>query len=165
MDEKGKKIRDARGRWPKGVSGNAKGRPEKVARVDHGDLQTFKNTLIEVNTPDGPVMMTREAAILHRLYQAAMKGNVHALIHMSRRFDRHYESKAVIAAEATRIIAEIKQAKRKPTDYELAVLEGARMHLGEIPWPEVEPPKISLRKTRRRKPKGRSGESDAGSES
>ena len=165
MDETAKKTRDALGRWLTGVSGNPKGRPEKFARVDHGDLQTFKNSLIEVNTPDGPVMMTREAAVLHRLYQSAMKGNVHAQIFLSRRFEKHHESKAVIAAEVARIIADIKQTKRKPSDYELALLEGAEMHLGEIPWPEEEPPKISLRKSRRRKPKAPGGKGDAGSES
>jgi len=165
MDETAKKTRDALGRWLKGVSGNPKGRPEKFARVDHGDLQTFKNSLIEVNTPDGPVMMTREAAVLHRLYQSAMKGNVHAQIFLSRRFEKHHEGKAVIAAEALRLWDEIKRANRKPTEDEMALFHGVRMHLGEIPWPEEEAPKISLRKSRRRKPQPPVGKRDAGSDS
>lgn len=156
--------RDRQGRWVKGVSGNRKGRPPKLARLDHGDLQTFKNTAIEVNTPDGSVLMTREAAILHRLYQAAMKGNVHAQIFLSRRFEKHYEHKATIAAELYRLIRDVTEGKRELTDYESALIEGALRHLGARPWPEEEPPKVSLRRTRRRKPKRRSGESDAGSE-
>lgn len=160
-----KKTRDRLGRWVKGVSGNTRGRPSKFARIDHGDFQSFKNSLIEVNTPDGTVMMTREAAVLHRLYQSAMKGNVHAQIHLSRRFDRYYEGKGVIAAEVQRIISEIKQTGRRPTEYEKALIEGARRHLGEIPWPEEEAPKMPLRRTRHRKPKRKGGGSNPGADS
>jgi hypothetical protein len=156
------KSRDRQGRWVKGVSGNRKGRPPKLARLDHGDLQTFKNTAMEVNTPDGLVLMTREAAVLHRLYQAAMKGNVHAQIFLSRRFEKHAESKAAVAAELHRIISKIKEGKRAPTDYEMALIEAALMHLGARPWPEEEPPKVRLSRTRRRTPQRRGSDSDAG---
>ena len=78
MSEKPK--RDARGRWLPESTGNRNGRPRKLSRIDTGDTMRFKNELLEVPTPEGPWMMTREAAVQHRLYEAAMKGNVQALI-------------------------------------------------------------------------------------
>src|SRR5262245_40283352 len=92
-----KKIqRDSHGRWLKGVSGNPNGRHQKYAKIDSDDLQRFKNTVLEVNTPDGRKVMTREAAIQHRLYQSAMQGNVYAQIYLARRFEKHAEQMSEI---------------------------------------------------------------------
>jgi hypothetical protein len=120
-----KRTRDPLGRWLKKVSGNPKGRPPDMARVDHGDLLTFKNEVRLVNTRDGKILMTREAAVLHRLYEAAMKGNVHAQIFLTRRFEKYYRDTAGIAVELRRIVSDIRKQKRPPTDYEAALLEGA----------------------------------------
>jgi len=147
-----KRTRDQNGRWLKGVSGNPKGRPVEYARIDHGDLQEFKNTIIEVNTPDGSIVMTREAAVLHRLYQSAMKGNVHAQIFLSRRFEKHHETKALIAAKLSSLIEELEETGRAPTEREAALIEAARGSLGYIPRPDPQETKIPMREIRRRKP-------------
>jgi len=165
MDETAKKTRDVLGRWVKGVSGNTKGRPPKVARVESADLLTFINTLIEVNTPDGPVLMNREAALLYRLYQSAMKGNVHAQIFLARRFDRHHEGKAVILTELNRIIETIHAEKRRPSDWEATLFELARQHMNAGPVTDDQKPKVPLRKTRRGKRFPPVGKRDAGAES
>src|SRR5574338_872349 len=121
-----KPKRDLHGRWVKGVSGNPNGRPHKYARVDTGDLDKFFGTTIEVKNPDGRMtIMTREAAILHRLYQSAMKGNVHAQIFLSRRFDKHYMDKAGVFLEFHLMMNKIRERDRKPTELEWAFIEGA----------------------------------------
>lgn len=71
-------TRDARGRWLKGHCPNPKGRPRKVPRKrgDLADLQRFGNTLVEVRTQDGMELMTRRAALLHKMFEDAMRGKV-----------------------------------------------------------------------------------------
>lgn len=114
MPEDKKRVRDLQGRWVKGVSGNPKGRPNRLARVDAGNLEYFINTVREVNTPEGRVMMTREAAIQHRIYQSAMQGNVHAQIFMARRFEKYYERKAEIAAKLQDLFFHLKETGPLP---------------------------------------------------
>jgi hypothetical protein len=148
-----KKTRDHLGRWL--VCGNPKGRPPDTARIDHGDLLTFKNESTVVNTPDGKVLMTREAAILHRLYQSAMKGNVHAQIFLTRRFEKYYRDKDGVAVELRRMMSEIKKEKRLPTDYEWALIEGAMNDLDPIRRLKDGPQTVPVSQFRRgkRKPK------------
>lgn len=162
MDKTEKKTRDRLGRWVKGVTGNAKGRPLKFARLDAGDLLTFKNTAIEVTTPDGSVLMTREAAIQHRMYQSAMKGNVHAQIFLARRFERFKESNARILDGVNRIISDLRKHNRPLTDHELTLIEMARAVMTALPLTDEDVPKVPLGRKRHGKPK-RKGNGDGGS--
>ena len=79
-------------------------------------------------------------------------------------YDKYHETKASIAATLSRIISEMTEANRGPTDDEAAWIEAARMSLGDIPRPGEEMPKMRLSQTRRRKPKRRGDESDAASD-
>ncbi|MGE4061548.1 MAG: DUF5681 domain-containing protein [Sphingomonadales bacterium] len=121
MDKKGQ--RDRRGRWVKGVSGNPKGRPLLLARIEHGDIELFKNETTRVNTPSGVVMMTREGAVLHRMYQAAMNGNVQAMVHLSRKFEKYRETMDSIMFSATNILEHYKTLKRPLTEAEERTFE------------------------------------------
>src|SRR3546814_4394557 len=116
--------------WSSDVcSSDLNGRPHKYARIDTGNVQRFMNTTIEVTTPDGRVtMMTREGAILHRLYQSAMKGNVHAQIFLARRFEKHTESRMALALELKRIVSNLRESNRAPTEYEAMLLERSEEH-------------------------------------
>jgi hypothetical protein len=154
MGRKKKPLRDGQGRWVKGVSGNPKGRPDKFAKVDFGDLEYFKNTVREVNTPDGKVMMTREAAVQHRLYQSAMQGNVHAQIFLARRFQRHHQDQGEILDKYLRLLAELRD--REPTSFEERWMDAAKVFLRIVPRPS-ETPKPRRRPRSRRPMKGTDG--------
>ena len=78
--EVGDNGRDARGRWKKGHCPNPKGRPKKERFKDYNpsDTRHFFNTQIEVMTAEGPQRMDRRAALLHKVFEKAMKGGVTA---------------------------------------------------------------------------------------
>jgi hypothetical protein len=71
-------TRDARGRWLKGHCPNSKGRPRKKAdpRYDPGNIWYFGNTLIDITAGGQKETMDRRAALLHKMYESAMKGKV-----------------------------------------------------------------------------------------
>jgi hypothetical protein len=152
------KTRDHGGRWIKGVSGNNKGRPSKFARIDHGDIQIFKNALMEVKTAEGRIMMTREGAVLHRLWQSAMNGSVHAQIHLNRRFDKYQESQAKILAGTQQMILDARNENRPLNQWELGYIKMAKAHFERIPGVEdgLRPPK-KLRSRRRNKKSAQQG--------
>ena len=87
MAEDQKSSRDRHGRWVKGVTRQPQRAPKQIREHRLRRTRRFMNTVLEVTTPEGRTMMTREAAIQHRLYQSAMQGNVHAQIYLSRRFE------------------------------------------------------------------------------
>ncbi len=157
MAEDKKASRDNHGRWVKGASGNPKGRPHKYANIDHGDFLRFKNTVLEVNTPDGRRVMTREAAIQHRLYQSAMQGNVYAQIFLARRFDKYADEMSKIVAKFHDLVHLLKEEKRGPTEAEANILNAAQFAMGDRPRP-----KDTFERTGkpRRKPKRKDGGSD-----
>ena len=152
MPEDAKRVRDLQGRWVKGVSGNQNGRPHKYAKVDFGDLLLFKNTVREVSTPEGKVMMTREAAVQHRLYQSAMQGNVYAQVFLARRFESYEKSRiqgqADILAKVLRLLNEVQETGREFTRGEERWLELARIYLGLQPRPGEIHPKPRRRRSR-----------------
>ncbi len=86
-------TRDARGRWQKGHCPNPKGRPRKSAQSDYdpGDLRDFGNTLIEVNVSGQRTLMDRRAALLHKMYERAMKGSVTNQRFLHQEFGRNDE--------------------------------------------------------------------------
>ncbi len=77
-DHDDRPVRDANGRWVKGHCPNPKGRPRKTVRSDFdlGDLEHFGNTLIDVMAGGEKTTMVRSAALLHKMYESAMKGKV-----------------------------------------------------------------------------------------
>jgi hypothetical protein len=95
--------RDARGRWVKGYCPNPSGRPRKYANVDIGDTMLFKNKILEVATPEGQRIMTREGAILHRLFQSALQGDVRAQMYLDRKFEQARLSRGALANEINRV--------------------------------------------------------------
>ncbi len=157
MAKRNKVSRDSHGRGVKGTSGNPKGRPHKYAKVDHGDLERFMNTVREVNTPDGRIMMTREAAIQYRLYQSAMQGNVHAQIFLARRFEKRAEKSGEVLAKFTNLVARLRAEKREPTWEESVWLRSAQVFMHAVPSEE----EMNYWKRRlHRKPKRKDGGSD-----
>jgi hypothetical protein len=154
MPDDNKRERDLQGRWVKGVSGNPKGRPPKFLRIDAGDLETFMNTIREVSTPDGEVMMTREAAIQHRLYQSAMQGNVHAQIFLARRFEKYYERKAHISNGLQDLFFNLKETGRHPTEQEQLWMYAARVFLRDLPREDGPPPMFRKPGRRRKRKRG-----------
>ena len=159
MAEDKKSSRDSHGRWVKGVSGNPKGRPKP--EIDSGDLLKFKNFAREVKTPDGRFMMTREAAIQHRLYQSAMQGNVHAQIFLARRFEKYHETQHNITVGIKNLYARIKEEKREPTWAESIMLQWAMKAMHAEPKPgEIEEAMKDWRQRLRRKPKHEDGGGD-----
>jgi hypothetical protein len=99
----------------------------------------FKNELLEVPTPDGPRMMTREAAVQHQIFQAAMKGNVQAQIFLSRKFEKLAERRAEIEWGLRKLVEKL-EGENAPalTDEQSTFIEAATRYLdGEISIDEV----------------------------
>ena len=96
-DHSDRPDRDAGGRWLKGHCPNPKGRPRKWAQSDYnpGDLRDFGNTLIEVNVSGQRTLMDRRAALLHKMYEIAMKGNVSMQRFLYQEFGRNDERLAL----------------------------------------------------------------------
>ena len=99
----------------------------------------FKNELLDVPTPEGPRMMTREAAVQHRMYEAAMKGNVQAQIFLSRKFEQLAQRRAEIEWGLRKLVEKLED-KNAPalTDEQSTFIEAAMRYLdGEISIDEV----------------------------
>ena len=92
-DARAKPTRDNRGRWLKGHCPNPKGRPRKRPKeyLDLADIRTFGNTLIEVRTNDGVELMDRRAALLHKMFEDAMRGKVSMQRMLYAEFERNDE--------------------------------------------------------------------------
>lgn len=88
-----KPARDARGRFL--GCGNLSGRPIKVnlTGVDASPY-VFANSNLELNLNGENVTMTRQEALLNRLYQQAMKGDTRAIIYLDKKFDAANETVA-----------------------------------------------------------------------
>lgn len=146
--------RDARGRWVKGFTGNRNGRPRKYSKLDVGDTLLFKDHILEVPTQDGERVMTREGAILHRLFQSALKGDVRAQIYLDRKFEKAGEERAALELQLDRLRAQMADNPEfEPTIWQLQVMKkvaeavaapGERRLRGEPP--------LASRRKRRRKP-------------
>jgi hypothetical protein len=130
--------RTPRGHWRKGVSGNPKGRPTKLSKVDFGDWLRFKNTILDVDTPHGRKTLTREAAIQERLYASAMKGNVHAQIFLMKKFEADRETRADLEAKFKNLREEIKRQTTPTTAEQMALLAEAAEVLGYVERPDMK---------------------------
>ena len=90
-DGQAEPTRDARGRWRKGYCPNPKGRPRKKPKpyLDQSDLRWFGRTSIEVRTKDGVEVMDRRAALLHKMFEDAMRGKVSMQRFLYAEFERN----------------------------------------------------------------------------
>jgi hypothetical protein len=138
-------TRDAHGRYLKGTTGNPKGRPTKLSKVDFGDFLRFKNSILEIDTAAGKKILTREAAIQERLYASAMKGNVQAQIFLSRKFEQYKENEAEIEARFHGLRESIKRRGTPATEAEMEMIS-----LGAVVLGYVERPGVKVKPTRSR---------------
>jgi len=75
-----KPARDARGRWLPGHCPNPKGRPRKnpVRYDNQADIRIFADTLVDIKANGRQQRMDRRTALLQKIFESAMKGNVTA---------------------------------------------------------------------------------------
>jgi len=145
--------RDALGRWTKGSTGNPNGRPRKWSRIENGSLEPFINSVIEVQTADGPKMMTRDGILLNRLFQSALQGNVHAQIYLDKKFEKFADNRANLHATLMDYYA----FKMENPDYEFTahqrnLMTGAEERLfGVRDFYKIENPPLAPRKRSWRK--------------
>ena len=92
-DKNDQPARDAKGRWRKGHCPNPKGRPRKQVMEDYnpGDLRHFRNSMIDVMSGGQKVTMDRHAALIHKMYESAMKGSVTSQRFLYKEFERNTE--------------------------------------------------------------------------
>ena len=107
-DKNDQPARDAKGRWRKGHCPNPKGRPRKQVMEDYdpGDLRHFRNTMIDVMSGGQKVKMDRRAALLHKIYESAMKGKVSMLRFLFKEFERNTEQLAIMRIRYDELMTE-----------------------------------------------------------
>ncbi len=101
-----KPSRDARGRWRPGYCPNPKGRPRKKPKsiIHEADIQIFGNTLIDVVSNGQKVSMVRRSAMLNKMFESAMKGNVPMQRFLYHEFERIDERLAAARAHYDRLL-------------------------------------------------------------
>ena len=107
-DKNDRPSRDANGRWQKGHCPNPKGRPRKQVMEDYNpsDLRDFSTTMIEVISGGQKVKMDRRAALLHKIYESAMKGKVSMLRFLFKEFERNTEQLAIMRIRYDELMTE-----------------------------------------------------------
>ncbi len=89
--------RDRNGRWKKGYCPNLKGRPRKKAPISESDVYVFKQTQVDAMIGGKPTQMSRHGLLLHKMYEAALKGSV---LNQRKLFERFEQSEdTVVEAE------------------------------------------------------------------
>ncbi len=99
-------TRDSRGRWRKGHCPNPKGRPRKKPKEypDLADIHFFGNTLIEIRVNGQTELVNRRAALLHKMYEDAMKGKVSMQKFLFHEFEKNDERLAAIRVRYDRLV-------------------------------------------------------------
>ena len=92
-DTPAKPSRDAGGRWLKGHCPNPKGRPRKKIQADYdpGDIRHFGYTVIDVAVNGQIETMDRRTALLHKMFESAMKDKVTMQRFLYAEFERNDE--------------------------------------------------------------------------
>lgn len=88
-----KPARDGQGRWQKGFCPNPTGRPRKQAEISDADVNHFRNGIQIVTINGEQRRLTRHEALLHAMYDKAMKGSV---LVMRKLFDRFEQSETTM---------------------------------------------------------------------
>ena len=88
-----KQTRDASGRWRPGYCPNPKGRPRKKPKtiIHEADIHIFGNTVVDVVSNGQKVSMVRRSALLNKMFESAMKGNVSMQRFLYHEFERNAE--------------------------------------------------------------------------
>ena len=127
-------ARDAKGRWRKGHCPNPKGRPRKPPRedLDLSDLEVFGNTLIDVVSSGEKVTMLRRAALLHKIFESAMKGKVSQQRFLYKEFENNSRRLAAIRNDYERLVIKwiIDNPKFKDPDFEIPF--GVDLHIKQL---------------------------------
>ncbi len=99
-----KPARDGQGRWQKGFFPNPTGRPRKQAEISDADVNHFRNGIQIVTINGEQRRLTRHEALLHAMYDRAMKGSV---LIMRKLFDRFKQSETTMT-EAHSLLRDLK---------------------------------------------------------
>ena len=107
-DTPAKPGRDIHGRWLKGHCPNPNGRPRKQPKgyFDQADVRVFANTPIEVRTNGRTETMDRRTALMHKIFEDAMKGKASAQRLLDNKFERNSELLAATRVRLDQLEAE-----------------------------------------------------------
>lgn len=97
-------ARDGQGRWQKGFCPNPTGRPRKKTEISDADVNHFRNGIQVVTINGEQRHLTRHEALLHAMYDKAMKGSV---LVMRKLFDRFEQSDSTMV-EAQSVLRDLK---------------------------------------------------------
>jgi hypothetical protein len=105
-DEDDLPTRDANGRWLKGHCPNPKGRPKKKAQedCDPSDIMHFGRAMIDVTAGGQNQTMDRRAALLHKIFESAMKGRVSSQRFLYKEFENYDKRLAALRVEYDELI-------------------------------------------------------------
>lgn len=101
-------TRDEQGRWLPGHCPNPKGRPRRADKVDvdRADISRFMNTEVEIRVGGKLVSMTRQEALLHKMFEGAMKDKVSNQKFFYEVFQQREKDIAELQADYERLIIE-----------------------------------------------------------
>ena len=107
-DELNNEARDAKGRWRPGHCPNPRGRPKKQlpAIVDDADISMFRKGGVTLTIGGEKRTMTREAALMHKLYEGAMQGKVSNMRMLQRMLEESDERLANLINYYTKMAAD-----------------------------------------------------------
>ena len=79
--------RDNNGRWVD-VSGNPSGRPKNIPDLDLADILNFSMKTINIKIGGEEQVVTHHEALVHALFQTAMKGRITAQRYLLEKFEQ-----------------------------------------------------------------------------
>ena len=79
--------RDKKGRWVN-ISGNPSGRPKNIPDLDMADLRNFSMKTINIKIGGEEQVVTHHEALVHALFQTAMKGRITAQRYLLEKFEQ-----------------------------------------------------------------------------
>ena len=114
--------RDKKGRWVN-VSGNPSGRPKNIPDLDLADIRNFSMKTINIKIGGEKQIVTHHEALVHALFQTAMKGRISALRYLLEKFEqaelshgyvrmRYYEYAEALATKPDSVPDNIKRLMR-----------------------------------------------------
>lgn len=105
--------RDARGRWKKGHCPNPNGRPRKKPEISDADVHHFRTGAVTVSLNGEKRILTRHEALLHSMYDQAMKGKS---VNIARMLYKLFEDSDELHAKARMELKDIGKAILKKRD-------------------------------------------------
>ena len=95
--------------WSKGQSGNPKGKKKGTKNMDTEVLELF-DTMITVQTSKGPETMPQGRALLRKIYEKAMKGDLKASVKLLELQREAHQRRAKASGEDEDALSEAEQA-------------------------------------------------------